>query len=78
MSARRREPQKVLQRKVGLPISKLSIVSTSKGEYLTTAKQVIRGRGSADILQEVLPRVVAEIHLAAQHVLDRRQRAALH
>jgi glycyl-tRNA synthetase beta chain len=46
--------------KVGLPISKLSVVTTPKGEYLA-AKQVIRGRAAKDILEEILPRVVAEI-----------------
>lgn len=46
--------------KVGLPISKLSLVTTPKGEYLA-AKQVIRGRAAKDILEEILPRVVAEI-----------------
>jgi glycyl-tRNA synthetase beta chain len=46
--------------KAGLPISKLSIVMTPKGEYLA-AKQVIHGRGAKEILEEVLPRAVAEI-----------------
>jgi glycyl-tRNA synthetase beta chain len=46
--------------KVGLPIAKLSIVMTPKGEYLA-AKQVIRGRGAKEILEEILPRAVAEI-----------------
>jgi glycyl-tRNA synthetase beta chain len=46
--------------KAGLPIAKLSIVMTPKGEYLA-AKQVIRGRGAKEILEEILPRAVAEI-----------------
>jgi glycyl-tRNA synthetase beta chain len=46
--------------KVGLPISKLSFIMTPRGEYLA-AKQVIHGRAAKDILEEILPRVVAEI-----------------
>src|ERR1700686_5481815 len=46
--------------KVGLPISKLSFIMTPRGEYLA-AKQVIHGRAAKDILEETLPRVVAEI-----------------
>ena len=46
--------------KAGLPVSQLSIVETPKGEYLT-AKQVIHGRSAKTILEEVLPRGVAEI-----------------
>ena len=46
--------------KHGLPIAKLSIVTTPKGEYLA-AKQVIRGRLAKEILEEILPRVAAEI-----------------
>ena len=46
--------------KVGLPIAKLSIVMTPKGEYLA-AQQVIRGRGAKEILEDCLPRAVAEI-----------------
>jgi glycyl-tRNA synthetase beta chain len=47
-------------RKVGLPIHKLFVVASPKGEYLA-AKQVIPGRAARDILEEILPRVVAEI-----------------
>lgn len=46
--------------KVGLPIAKLSMVTTPKGEYLS-AKQVIKGKPAAEILEEFLPRAVAEI-----------------
>ena len=46
--------------KVGLPVAKLSVVSMPKGEYLA-AKQTIPGRTAKDILEEILPRVVAEI-----------------
>jgi glycyl-tRNA synthetase beta chain len=46
--------------KVGLPVEKLSLTATPKGEYLT-ARQVIRGRDARQILEEVLPRAVAEI-----------------
>jgi len=46
--------------KAGLPVSQLSIISTPKGEYLA-ARQVIRGRTAKEILEEMLPRAVAEI-----------------
>jgi glycyl-tRNA synthetase beta chain len=46
--------------KAGLPVGKLSIVETPKGEYLA-AKQVIHGISAKAILEEVLPRAVAEI-----------------
>jgi len=46
--------------KAGLPVGKLSIIETPKGEYVA-AKQVIHGRSAKAILEEVLPRAVAEI-----------------
>jgi glycyl-tRNA synthetase beta chain len=46
--------------KMGLPVSKLSVVALTKGEYLV-AKRIIPGRVASDILEEILPRVVAEI-----------------
>src|ERR1039458_6581839 len=46
--------------RVGLPITKLSIVTTPKGEYLS-AKQVIQGKPAREILEDFLPRAVAEI-----------------
>jgi glycyl-tRNA synthetase beta chain len=46
--------------KVGLPVAKLALVSTPKGEYLA-ATQVIPGRWAKDILEEILPRAVKEI-----------------
>jgi glycyl-tRNA synthetase beta chain len=46
--------------KTGLPIAKLSFVMTSKGEYLS-AKQVIAGKSAKEIVEEFLPRAVAEI-----------------
>ncbi len=46
--------------KQGIPVSKLSIVSTPKGEYLS-AKQVVIGRPAVKILGEVLPQVIQEI-----------------
>ena len=46
--------------KMNVPVGKLGIISTSKGEYLS-AKQVILGRPANEILEEVLPRIVAEI-----------------
>src|SRR5882762_4017374 len=46
--------------KYGIPIEKLSIVETPKGEYLA-AQQVIPGRSAKEILEEVLPLAVKEI-----------------
>lgn len=43
-----------------VPIHKLSTISTPKGEYLA-ATQVIAGRPATEILEEILPRAVAEI-----------------
>src|SRR5580704_9497766 len=40
--------------KQGIPVSKLAIVNTPKGEYIA-AKQTIIGRPAADILKENLP-----------------------
>ncbi len=46
--------------KMNLPVDELVTVSTPKGEYLS-AKQVILGRPAREILEEILPRTVAEI-----------------
>jgi glycyl-tRNA synthetase len=46
--------------KMNLPVDELVTISTPKGDYLS-AKQVILGRPATDILEEVLPRTVAEI-----------------
>jgi glycyl-tRNA synthetase beta chain len=46
--------------KMNIPVDELVSVTTAKGEYLS-AKQVIRGRFAKEILEEVLPRAVAEI-----------------
>ncbi len=46
--------------KIGLPVDKLYLVATPKGEYLA-AQQVIPGRPAKDILEEVLPLAVKEI-----------------
>jgi len=46
--------------KQGIPVSKLAIVNTPKGEYLS-ATQVIEGRPAAKILAEVLPQAMQEI-----------------
>ncbi len=46
--------------KHGVPLSRLFLVSTPRGEYLA-AKHVIRGRTAAQILAEVLPEVIREI-----------------
>ena len=46
--------------KAGIAVAKLEIVSTPKGEYLA-AKQVIKGKPAQEILEDFLPRAVAEI-----------------
>ncbi len=46
--------------KMNIPVDELVTISTPKGEYLS-AKQVILGRSAKEILEEVLPRSVAEI-----------------
>ena len=46
--------------KMNLPVGMLSTIATPKGEYLS-AKQVILGRPAKEILEDILPRSVAEI-----------------
>ena len=46
--------------KQGLPVSKLSVVVTPKGEYLA-AKQEVPGEPAAQILSGILPQVIQEI-----------------
>ncbi len=46
--------------KMNLPVGKLTVISTPKGEYLS-AKQVNLGRAANVILEEILPLSVAEI-----------------
>ncbi len=46
--------------KQGIPLSKLTIVNTPKGEYVA-AVQVILGRPATRILSEALPRAISEI-----------------
>jgi len=46
--------------KQGIPVSKLSIVSTPKGEYVA-AKQIVIGKPAAEILATVLPQAIQEI-----------------
>jgi glycyl-tRNA synthetase beta chain len=45
---------------MNLPVGKLSITSTPKGEYLC-ATQVILGKGAKELLEDILPRTVAEL-----------------
>jgi glycyl-tRNA synthetase beta chain len=45
---------------MNLPVGMLSTIATPKGEYLS-AKQVILGRSAKEILEDILPRSVAEI-----------------
>src|SRR6202142_347566 len=49
--------------KQGIPVSKLSILNTPKGEYLC-AKQLVIGRPGGQIVGEVLPHVIQEISWA--------------
>jgi len=46
--------------KMNVPVDELVTISTPKGEYLS-AKQTILGKSAREILEEVLPRTVAEI-----------------
>jgi glycyl-tRNA synthetase beta chain len=46
--------------KMNLPVDELLTISTPKGEYLC-AKQLIQGKSAEEILEDVLPRTVAEI-----------------
>ena len=46
--------------KQGIPVSKLSTVTTPKGEYVV-AKQVVIGKPAAQILAEILPQAIQEI-----------------
>src|SRR5271170_449588 len=46
--------------KQGIPVSKLIIMNTPKGEYLC-AKQVVIGRSAVQILAEILPQAIQEI-----------------
>lgn len=46
--------------KQGIPVSKLSIVATPKGEYVA-AKQVLYGRPAVEILAKILPEAIREI-----------------
>jgi glycyl-tRNA synthetase beta chain len=46
--------------KQGIPVSKLSILATPKGEYVV-AKQIVIGKPAAEILSEILPQAIQEI-----------------
>lgn len=46
--------------KQGMPLAKIEIVNTPKGDYLV-ARQVVRGMPAAEILLEVLPEAIREI-----------------
>jgi glycyl-tRNA synthetase beta chain len=46
--------------KQGIPLAKLEIVNTSKGDYLV-ARQVVRGKPAAEILRDILPEAIREI-----------------
>ena len=55
--------------KQGMPVSKLSIIQTPKGEYLA-AKQEVAGKPAAQILSGVLPQVIQEISGLDEAELD--------
>ncbi len=55
--------------KQGIPVSKLSVVTTPKGEYVV-AKQIVIGKPAAEILAEILPQAIRGDFLAALDVLD--------
>ncbi|HXQ25560.1 MAG TPA: glycine--tRNA ligase subunit beta [Candidatus Acidoferrales bacterium] len=46
--------------KQGVPVAKLTIVNTPKGEYVAV-KQLVRGKSAAEILHNVLPEAIREI-----------------
>ncbi len=46
--------------KQGIPVSKLSIVTTAKGDYVV-AKQIVLGKPAAEILAGILPQAIEEI-----------------
>lgn len=57
------EPTRAVQsfaEKQGIPLSKLTIVSTPKGEYVA-AKLTVQGRRAPEILAEALPEAIREI-----------------
>jgi glycyl-tRNA synthetase beta chain len=58
--------------KQGLPVSKLTIVNTTKGEYVV-AKQLVRGRFAAEILKDVLPEAIREISWPRSMIWTRAQ-----
>jgi glycyl-tRNA synthetase beta chain len=47
--------------KQGMPVSKLSIIETPKGEYLA-ARRAVSGKPAAEILSSILPQVIQEIY----------------
>jgi glycyl-tRNA synthetase beta chain len=46
--------------KMNVPVDELTTITTPKGEYLS-ARQVILGKAAKEILEDILPRAVAEI-----------------
>jgi glycyl-tRNA synthetase beta chain len=46
--------------KQGIPVSKLSVAATPKGDYVV-ARQIVFGRPAIDVLKEVLPEAIREI-----------------
>jgi glycyl-tRNA synthetase beta chain len=46
--------------KQGMPVSKLTIIQTPKGEYIA-AKQAVLGKPAGEILSAILPQVIQEI-----------------
>ncbi len=58
--------------KQALPVSKLTIINTAKGEYVV-AKQLVRGRPAAEILKDVLPEAIREISWPRSMIWTRAQ-----
>jgi glycyl-tRNA synthetase beta chain len=57
------EPTRAAQsfaEKQGIPLSKLTVVSTSKGDYVA-ARVTVAGKPAAEILTEILPEAIREI-----------------
>ncbi|HXA77629.1 MAG TPA: glycine--tRNA ligase subunit beta [Candidatus Acidoferrales bacterium] len=58
--------------KQGLPVSKLTIINTQKGEYVV-AKHLVRGRTAEEVLTNVLPEAIREISWPRSMIWTRAQ-----
>jgi glycyl-tRNA synthetase beta chain len=58
--------------KQGLPVSKLTMINTPKGEYVV-AKHLVRGRTAEEVLTNVLPEAIREISWPRSMIWTRAQ-----